>query len=175
MSYHKRMLLIVIILSSCVGCDQATKATAQKYLASSQPISYLGDFLRLQYMENGGAFLSLGGALPAGLRFWLLVVLTGIAVAGMLVFVIVKRSLLPSFVIALSFIIGGGTGNLIDRTFNNGAVIDFMNIGVGGLRTGIFNIADVAIMIGMVMLVVTSHLYSVPDIHEGRGASSRSL
>ena len=154
------MLLIGIILFSCVGCDQVTKVTAQKYLASSQPISYLGDIFRLQYIENNGAFLSIGAALPGGLRFWLLIVLTGIALAGMLVFILVKRSLRPSFVIAISFIIGGEVGNLIDRTFNNGAVIDFMNIGVGSLRTGVFNIADVAIMIGMGMLIVIGRLYS---------------
>ena len=154
MKYYKRMLLIAIILFSCVGCDQITKVTAQKYLASSQPISYLGDTFRLQYTENRGAFLSLGAVLPANLRFWLLIVLTGIGVAGMLAFILVKRSLRPSLVIAISLIIGGGVGNLIDRTFNNGAVIDFMNIGVGSLRTGIFNVADVAIMIGMGMLIV---------------------
>lgn len=71
----------------------------------------------------------------------------------MLVFILVKRSLRPSFVIAISFIIGGGVGNLIDRMFNNGAVIDFMNIGVGSLRTGIFNVADVAIVTGMGLLI----------------------
>ncbi|MHB9099271.1 MAG: signal peptidase II, partial [Syntrophales bacterium] len=46
-----------------------------------------------------------------------------------------------------------GIGNLIDRILNDGAVIDFMNIEVGGLRTGIFNIADVVIMLGAGMLV----------------------
>jgi signal peptidase II len=160
MTYYNRVLLIVVILFSCVGCDQVTKVTAQKYLASSQPISYFDDIFRLQYMENKGAFLSLGAALPEGLRFWLLIALTGIAVAGMLVFLLLKRSLRLSFVIAISFIIGGGVGNLIDRILNNGAVIDFMNIGVGRLRTGIFNIADLPIMIGIGMLMVIGHLYS---------------
>jgi signal peptidase II len=160
MTYYRRILLIALILFSCVGCDQVTKVTAQRYLASSEPISYLGNIVRLQYAENSGAFLSLGAVLPADLRFWLLIVLTGIGVAGMLASILVKRSLRPSLVIAMSFIIGGGIGNLIDRAFNNGAVIDFMNIGVGSLRTGIFNIADVAIMIGMGLLIVFGHLHS---------------
>ena len=160
MTYYKRMLLIAIILFSCVGCDQITKTTAQRYLAFSQPISYLGDILRLQYAENSGAFLSLGAALPAGLRFWLLIVLTGIGVGGMLAFILVKRNLRPSLVITMFFIIGGGVGNLIDRTFNNRAVIDFINIGVGSLRTGILNIADVAIMMGTGMLIVICNPYS---------------
>jgi signal peptidase II len=160
MTHYKRILLVALIVFSCVGCDQVTKVTAHKYLASSQPISYLGDIFRLQYMENNGAFLSLGAVLSSGLRFWLLIVLTGIAVAGMLVFLLVKRNLRPSFVIAISFIIGGGVGNLIDRTFNHGAVMDFMNIGVGSLRTGVFNSADVALIIGMGMLIVIVRPYS---------------
>jgi signal peptidase II len=160
MTNYKRMLFIVIILFTCVGCDQITKVTAQRYLASSGPISYWGDIVRLQYAENQGAFLSLGALLPAGLRFWLLIVLTGIGVAGMLAFILAKRSLRPSLVIAISLIIGGGVGNLIDRIANNGAVIDFMNIGVGNLRTGIFNVADVTIMIGIGVLIVFGHLES---------------
>ncbi len=107
----------------------------------------------LQYTENAGAFLNLGSSLPAQARFWILCVLTGSAVAGMLVFILINRSLRPSFVAGLSLIIGGGFGNLMDRIFNNGAVIDFMNIGVGSLRTGIFNIADVAITTGALTLI----------------------
>lgn len=45
---------------------------------------------------------------------------------------------------------GGGVGNLIDRIFNEGRVIDFMNIGVGSLCTGVFNVADIAISFGVV-------------------------
>lgn len=71
----------------------------------------------------------------------------------MFVFVLVRRSLRPAFIAGFSLIVGGGIGNLIDWTFNNGAVIDFMNFGVGNLRTGIFNIADVAIMLGEGMLI----------------------
>lgn len=62
--------------------------------------------------------------------------------------------MLSSFAVASSaLIIGGGLSNLIDRIINQGAVIDFMNIGVGSLRTGIFNVADVAIMVGMFIFV----------------------
>jgi signal peptidase II len=153
MSYFRRVSLIVIILVSCVGCDQLTKATARNCLSQARPISYLGDAFRLQYMENKGAFMSLGSTMPAESRFWLLIVLTGISVAGMIVLVLMHRGLCPASVIGLSLIIGGGIGNLIDRIFNSGAVIDFMNIGIGGLRTGIFNIADVAITIGALTLI----------------------
>ena len=56
-------------------------------------------------------------------------------------------------VIASGLIIGGGLSNLIDRLVNNGAVIDFLNLGIGSLRTGIFNVADMAIMLGAVLML----------------------
>jgi signal peptidase II len=153
MTYFKRLLLIGIILISCVGCDQATKAVAKDHLSQAQPISYLADTFRLQYMENKGAFMSLGSTMFAESRFWLLIASTGIAVLGMLVIVLMYRGLSPAIVIGLSLVIGGGLGNLIDRIVNNGAVIDFLNIGIGSLRTGIFNVADVAITAGALTLI----------------------
>ena len=153
MEYYKRVLLILIILFSCVGCDQVSKVAAHKYLAHSLPVSYLYDIFRLQYAENKGAFLSLGSAFAEEFRFWLLIVFTGVVVSGMLVFILLNRTLNPFFGISISLIVGGGVGNLIDRMTNDGAVIDFMNIGIGCLRTGIFNFADAAIIIGIGMLI----------------------
>ncbi len=56
-------------------------------------------------------------------------------------------------VVARSLVLSGGLGNLVDRIINDGRVIDFMNIGIGSLRTGIFNVADVCITVGVVVLV----------------------
>lgn len=143
----------MVVLLTCVGCDQITKIAARNHLSSSQPTSYLGGIFRLQFTENTGASLSLGSGLPPGLRFWVFTILMGIALAGMLAVVLAHRSLRPNDITGLSLIVAGGLGNLIDRTINHGAVIDFMNIGVGNLRTGIFNIADVAIMAGAGVLI----------------------
>lgn len=56
-------------------------------------------------------------------------------------------------VVAWSLVLSGGLGNLVDRIINDGRVIDFMNIGIGSLRTGIFNVADVCITVGVVVLI----------------------
>ena len=56
-------------------------------------------------------------------------------------------------VVAWSLVLSGGLGNLVDRIINDGRVIDFMNIGIGSLRAGIFNVADVYITVGVVVLV----------------------
>lgn len=59
-------------------------------------------------------------------------------------------------VVAWSLVLSGGLGNLVDRIINDGRMIDFMNIGIGSLRTGIFNVADVYITVGVVVLVFQS-------------------
>lgn len=153
MTYFQRITLIAVIILSCVGCDQVTKVAAKKYLSLPQHTSFAGDIFRLQYTTNTGAFLSLGATFPATARFWFLTFATGITVIGLFIFILFSRGLGTDSVIGLSLIVGGGLGNLIDRTFNNGVVIDFMNLGVGNLRTGIFNIADVAIMLGGGILI----------------------
>ncbi len=57
--------------------------------------------------------------------------------------------------IALSLIVGGGLGNLIDRLLNHGVVVDYISMGVGSLRTGVFNLADAAITVGLVVILVS--------------------
>ena len=152
-TYFGRLALIAVILSVSVGCDQATKEAADIHLSHVGAISFWGDTFRLQYTENGGAFLGMGATLPEKARFWLLIVFSLISVIGMLFFLLFHRSPRPLQVVGLTFIIGGGIGNLIDRIFRSGAVRDFMNVGLGDLRTGIFNVADVAIMLGTMMLI----------------------
>ena len=53
---------------------------------------------------------------------------------------------------AISAVIAGGFSNVLDRLYNDGGVIDFLNVGIGGLRTGVFNIADMAVLFGVMAL-----------------------
>jgi signal peptidase II len=64
------------------------------------------------------------------------------------------RRLQPWRVVALALVAGGGISNLIDRLLYDGRVTDFLNVGIGGVRTGIFNVADMAIMAGALLLLV---------------------
>ncbi|MGO9449688.1 MAG: signal peptidase II [Candidatus Binataceae bacterium] len=151
----RRLTLLIAIITSCVGCDQATKAVARGYLASAPPMSFFGDLFRLQYVENPGAFLSLGANLPEHLRAALMVVGGGI---GLFIFalVLVTRKMSAGRFAAFSLMVAGGAGNLLDRIFNHNQVVDFMNIGIGSVRTGIFNMADVALMLGVGMIAISS-------------------
>jgi signal peptidase II len=87
-------------------------------------------------------------------------ILSGIVVIIAIVFVLRERQLKPAQVVSLSFLIGGGIGNLIDRAVHSGAVADFMNIGIGRVRTGIFNVADLFLMAGGIMFLVSSIMTS---------------
>ena len=154
MDVRKRLLTIFSVSFSCVGIDQATKLLASEYLTKNAMVSYLNDTLRVGFVENIGAFLGLGNNMSEQARFWLFVVLVGAFLLGLLCYLLLNTKLnLPSL-IALSLIFSGGISNFHDRVFNHGAVIDFLNIGVGSLRTGVFNVADIAIMIGVFMLII---------------------
>jgi signal peptidase II len=152
--FMKRLAMIFLLLLVCVGCDQSTKYTAKYFLKGQQTLSYMGDIFRLSYTENTGAFLSFSAGMPEKLRYVLLVVLVSIFLIGFLFFVIRNKKLNFVALSASTLIIGGGLGNLIDRIINKGSVIDFMNIGIGPIRTGIFNVADLAITAGVLIFAV---------------------
>jgi signal peptidase II len=150
----KRVAIVCLLLIVCIGCDQSTKYTAKRLLAGKQTLSYFGDVFRLSYTENRGAFLGLGAEMPEELHFSILVMLVLVFLFGFLIFIIRSKKLGPLTILSSTLIIGGGLGNLIDRIINKGSVIDFMNLGIGPIRTGIFNVADVAIMVGGITLAV---------------------
>jgi signal peptidase II len=127
---------------------------AREWLAPSPPISVLNDFIRFEYVENQGALLGLGSNMPREVRFGLFVILAGTSLVLTLAFSVRVHSLGLRPLIGLSLVAGGGVGNLIDRIINKGAVTDFVRIGIGSIRTGTFNVADVAIMAGVVMILL---------------------
>jgi signal peptidase II len=137
---------LVSLLLLSVGSDQLSKGLAGIYLRPGAPLSFCGDVLRLEYVENSGGFLGFLGGLPEEVRFRLLT----FGVAGLLAaaaFFILWKGWFDRRSAALTtLVVGGGLGNLIDRLVNEGKVIDFINIGIGGFRTGIFNLADVYIL-----------------------------
>lgn len=115
------------------------------------PIIYLGGVFQLVYAENPGAFLGMGSELPKSLRFIIfgLFVVVGLAV---MLWSLIKNKMNLSDLLAYSFILAGGIGNVIDRlTHDNGHVIDFLFLDfqvAPFLRTGVFNVADMAIVLG---------------------------
>ena len=147
-----RIVLIVAIVAT-IGCDHATKHIAATTLAGMPTLSYLGDTIRLQYAENPGGFLSLGADLPPVFRTGVFTVGTGIALLALTIAALRLRwTGWP--LVGLTLFVAGGTSNWMDRVAR-GSVVDFINVGVGPVRTGIFNVADMALMIGVGIIVIT--------------------
>jgi signal peptidase II len=153
----QRIAVVTLTLLCCVGCDQMSKSAARVLLASGDAQSFLGDSLRLQLVENPGSFLSLGASLPEHFRFALFTAAVAALLIGLVAASLFARRLQPWRVVALALVAGGGISNLIDRLLYNGRVTDFLNVGIGGLRTGIFNVADMAIMAGALLLLWKMH------------------
>lgn len=149
MRFASRAVLVVLTFISCVGCDQFAKAMAREHIAVGETHSYFHDTFRLTHAENPGAFLSLGAKLPEKVRVMLFsVAVMGIALLA-LAGALFMRHIGHHQIVGLTLIAAGGFGNWIDRVVHAGHVTDFMNVGVGSLRTGIFNVADMVLMAGV--------------------------
>jgi len=151
-----RTMVIFLIILGTIACDQATKFVAKRYLQPGATFSYADDMFRLQYVENSGAFLGLGATLPDPWRHLIFTVLVGIFIFALLVYLLRSNELTPFATVCLAFICAGGLSNLIDRIAYDGRVVDFLNVGIGALRTGVFNIADMGITFGALLMLLES-------------------
>ena len=150
-SWGARLTLLAIVVLT-IGCDQVSKRVASTHLVDTPRRSFRYDAVRLEYAENRGAFLSLGADLPPWARTALFIVGTSLVLAACLVSLFTHSWPRPA-VLGICLYLGGGASNLADR-MADGHVIDFLNIGVGPLRTGIFNVADMAVMAGVALFLV---------------------
>ena len=178
MNYKKRLALIAGILVVSVVLDQITKRMAIAWLMGHPPIIYWGDFFRFQYAENTGAFLGIFDNLSAGARSLLLVGFNSVILIVVTTFLFLPRKIMSIVVVALALILSGGIGNLIDRIAYSGVVVDFMNMGLPWVkirgwepRTGIFNVADLAIVAGLLLMVLAEFLKSPDEDKTEKGCS----
>jgi signal peptidase II len=156
MNTFRRAVLLCLLLTATAGCDRVTKHYAMTALARGPAHSFLGDTVRLDYHENPGGFLSAGADWDAPTRTVVFQLANGAFLLGAL-FMAYRYKWSRLAAAGLIVFIAGGLSNLIDRVAL-GTVVDFMSLGIGPFRTGIFNVADVAIMTGMVILAVDHQL-----------------
>lgn len=150
-----KLLLFVLLVFGSVGCDRVTKDLAKTHLDGMGEFSYLNDTFRLVYVENPGAAMSLGADWNPNVKFWILSLLPMVVLGIVLGFVLKNiNNLSLMHLTGLGLIIAGGAGNLLDRFFNNSLVPDFMNIGINSVRSGIFNVADISISVGIIITLI---------------------
>jgi signal peptidase II len=156
MRLPSKITTIVTVLALSIGCDQVLKKVAGSFLRDFPPISLFNDFVHLQYAENKGIMLSIGASFSAETRFWIFIVAVGLMLMAMLAYVLWSREMDRMQIVAWALVVSGGIGNLIDRITRDGAVIDFISIGFGVVRTGVFNLADALVFAGVFLLLIHS-------------------
>lgn len=159
LSYVNKIILVSYVTLFCIISDHFTKLSAKNLLEPDSVISLFKDTIRLQLANNKGAFLSLGSSFPDEWRFWIFTVFVFIALLALFIYYLFSKSLSFLSTLGLSLIFSGGLSNLIDRILHDGIVVDFLNIGIGIIRTGIINMADITITLG-VLLIAFSALVS---------------
>ena len=150
----RRAAALLAIAGSVLALDQWTKRLATLHLAGRPSVEVLGDVVQLTFAQNSGVAFSLG----AGTRFPFY--LFSIAAAVVILWLL-ARGRVPRVgqQVALALILGGALGNLVDR-ITTGLVVDFIEVGVGRFRWPVFNVADSAVSIGVVLFLLlgsTSH------------------
>ena len=154
----KTLLISGLVLIN-ISCDQISKDVVRKKINTHEIINIVSDNFILTKVENTGAALSLGENLAPLLKILLLQILPLLVLLFLYRMIIIKTNLSRIMTIGFCFIIGGGIGNIYDRILY-GSVTDFMHINFGIFKTGIFNMADVSIVIGVILIfinMITDH------------------
>jgi signal peptidase II len=146
---------ILLILVANIGCDQISKNIVRQKVGYYENISLISHYFTLTKVENTGALLSIGSDLPQTLKFILLSGIPVLALAFGIGYMFFRKDISKMSMLALSFAIGGGIGNIYDRIIY-GSVTDFLHIDLGIFQTGIFNMADVSLMVGMGLFLLQS-------------------
>jgi len=149
-----------------VVIDQLSKIWIKNNFALYESRNILGDFLRFSYVENPG--------IAFGIRLGDLKVLVTIVSIGIALYLGYLLYNSKQFVyveqLSLSLILGGAIGNLIDRILmyipksTYAGVVDFIDFGIWGHRWYIFNIADSAVTVGIVLYLVYSTFFEDKQI-----------
>jgi lipoprotein signal peptidase len=146
---------VLAVVALGVAADQALKIGAFRLLSGRSPVTLVAGLLEFRAIRNAGAMLGLGAGLAPALRLWILTIvecgLLGALVAHAVFAVGTRR--LELWAVAL--VAAGGAGNVIDR-IGLGFVRDYVIVGVPGLPTAAFNLADVLVVGGAALLLVSS-------------------
>ena len=161
------MIFYIISLISgllILGADQLTKY----YISSNFDLGYICKFIPgvidITYIHNrGAAWGMLSG------KTWILLVVTSAVMIGCIAYLIINKVKNRLLISAITLVLSGGIGNMIDRVFRDGNVIDFLHFEFWP-DFPIFNVADCAIVVGAGLLILYFLLDSINDYKKGKNA-----
>ena len=156
MNISRRTIFISVIIIFNIAIDQISKYWVRANVTSESEL--IGDKFILTNVENSGAFLGLGSDLNPTIKLILLLILPIVVLGFVLRYIIKDKDMDQLSLIGFCCIIGGGIANVYDRILY-GSVTDFLHIDLGGVfKTGIFNLADLSVTTGMIILLIGSFL-----------------
>lgn len=147
--------LLAGVVGTTLLLDVLTKQWIVQSLALYEIRPVLGEFFRLTYTHNPGAAFGINIGEHSRLFF------LALSVAALVVLALMYRSTSRADIlrlVALALVCGGALGNIIDRLRYEAGVVDFIDVGIGSYRFWIFNVADSAVSIGAVLLLISFYL-----------------
>ena len=153
----KRIIPVILILTTIILFDQVSKHYVRYHLSYFYQYKFVYHMVFIERVDNTGAFLSLGDNLKDPIKTIVLNIIPMLVMLMGIVFVLFGKNIDKANLYGISLVISGGIGNLYDRLVFK-SVTDFMQIKIGFLQTGVFNIADMAIMGGMFTILIHSFL-----------------
>jgi len=153
---ENRNISISILITVSIVLDQLSKVLIRKNIDQYSEIKLIGEYFILTNVENSGAFLGMGSDFSPFIKTIFLLILPIIVLICIMIYVYRDKEIDKISLIGFCFIIGGGIANIYDRIMY-GSVTDFLFIDLGGIfKTGIFNIADLSVTTGMIMILLMS-------------------
>lgn len=151
-----RNISITILIAVSILLDQFSKFLIRQNVDQYSEIKLIGDYFILTNVENSGAFLGMGSDFSPFVKTIFLIILPVIVLICIMIYVYRDKQIDKISLIGFCLIIGGRIGNIYDRILY-GSVTDFLFIDLGGIfKTGIFNIADLSVTTGMILILLMS-------------------
>ena len=166
----RKKLLPLVLTGGIVLADQIVKWVVAKTLPYGRPVEVIGDFLRFTFVHNPALSFSIGRGFGDTGRIILTMVLPMLVVAFVLYYFLAGKDVTQGQRWILAAIMGGGLGNQVDRYFRPEGVIDFIDFKFYGIfgfeRWPVFNIADAALSVGTIVLMIILLLQKEPEMPE---------
>ncbi len=140
-------MLWFVIGFFCLAIDRLSKIYIANNFVTMKSIPLINNVFHITYhLNDGAAFSILGG------KTTFLIIASAVIMVGLLCYMIAVRPENNLLMLSLTFILAGAAGNLYDRIFNNGEVVDFLDFRL--INFPVFNFADCFVTIGAVLLFV---------------------
>lgn len=152
---RSKALLLLLVGGPVLAADLLTKAWVLDTFTLYETVPVLGEFFRFTYTHNPGAAFGINIGEHSRI-FFLVLAIVALGILAWLYVITPVWDRLRLYAVAL--VTGGAVGNIVDRIRFERGVVDFLDVGIGAYRWPVFNVADAAVSVGAVLLLVSFYL-----------------